>query len=292
MRLVRSVLFRLLAPRLLLTAAVLCAAAAFLAGYASVHEAASRKLALRQGPPQAVALEDYRSFAHRGPVGEIAVRARTDADLAFMFSLPGTSERAFLVPLFPLEGDRVNEAQGVIFLPVRGEQPPDVSALVTRDPSGWVGVNGLETGAGQFPLMLAGALAAQGRSLAPRPVIIQPFVDGREAALQPATDPRLAWAWLASAALILALAAAFVDVRGVPSTATMARDASRTPVVSTRFAPLPQQEEDGPAGFHAVRRAVQRAAAAGLAASVRTSRAVGALVRLVRAGIGEIRSPR
>lgn len=224
---------------------------------------------------------------HKGPAGEVVLRARADLASAFVFTLPGTSESALLMPLFPLGDEGTGVARGAVFVRIDG-QAPDAAALVARDPSGWVEVNGVEADAGPFRLMLAGALAAEGRSLGPRTVVLRPFVEGREAALQPPANPHAAWGWLALAALGLGLAAAFVDARGVRSAAKGAPHVSRAPVASTRFAPLPRQEEDGAGRIHAVRGAL----AVGWSVSVRLSRALAAGLRHVWAGIGEIRSPR
>ena len=292
MRAFRFVFSWLLVPRSLLILAGLCAAAGVVLAYVAIHDAADRKLALRQGPPPAVALEDYRPLAHRGPAGEVVLRARADLGSAFVFELPGSDERALLVPLFPLGDGQAREAHGAIFVPLEDEAVPAADGLALQDPAGWVEVNGIEADAGDFRLMLAGALAAEGRTLGARATVVRPFVGGREAAFQPPVPPSRPWAWFLTLALGLVLAAIFADARGVPTEARARTHGPRSPVVSTRFAPLQHLEDDEPvrrpAAWHALRMAAgtARSALAGLA------RLSVAAVRTVWQGIEGLRSPR
>jgi hypothetical protein len=292
MRTLRFVFGWLFMPGRLFALAALCAGAAVVLGYAAVHDAADRKLALRQGPPPAVAIEEYRPMAHRGPAGEVVLRARADLESGFVFTLPGSSERALLVPLFPLADGEAREAEGAIFLSLDGDTMPAAAALAARHPAGWVEVNGVETDAGPFRLMLAGALAADGRALGARVTVLRPFLDGREAAFQPPASPARAWAWLATVALGFALAAVYVEVRGLPPVPKATSAGPRASVVSARFAPLPQQEDEQRArGFTLwpMLRTGVRMAMAGMACLARAG-AVSA--RALRDGIGEFRSPR
>ena len=116
MRLVRVIVGFLLAPRQLLALAAFCMAAGLFWGYATVHENANRKLALRQGPPAAVAVEDYRRGANRGPAGEVVLRAVADPERPLILVMPGTDDRRLAVPLYPLAGGE--GAMGAILLPL------------------------------------------------------------------------------------------------------------------------------------------------------------------------------
>ncbi len=281
----RFVLSRFLAPRHLLVIAGLCAAVGVVLAYAAVHDAAERKLALRQGPPPAVAVEDYRSMVHRGPAGEVVLRAHVDLEAAFVFTLPGSETRALLVPLFPVGDAAAREAQGVLFLPDTGAGLPDAATLVRSDPSGWVELNGVEADAGPFRLMLAGALAAEGRALAARVTVVSPFPGGRAAALRPPARPPLGWALFLSAALGFLAAGLVLEARRPAPAARRASGQARTPVASGRFAPLPPEEDDIPAegaSTSSAARALVRAGTAGLLG----------LARALRTGLCEIRSSR
>lgn len=302
MHLVRIIVGWLLSPRQLLGMAGLCAAGGLLWGYATVHENADRTLALRQGPPPAAAIEAYSGPVHRGPSGEVVLHARADLSAPLVLTLPRDGARALAVPLFPLGGGEA--ALGAILLPLEnGETAPPADRLAALGPYGEVAVNGREIDAGDFELILAGALAAEGRSIGERFVAVRPFVEGREAALQPVADPGRMWLLPLAAAFALALGA--VRAR-LPFGAALRRRGAAAPVPAPRmttgpapgtkaaqFAPLPRQEEVSAAEESApalgTLLAVLAAAVAGLRAALRGGLA---LARIVRAGVGELRSPR
>jgi hypothetical protein len=296
MRLVRPILGFLLAPRQLLALAALCVAAGLLWGYATIHENASRQLALRQGPPAAVAVEDYRRGVNQGPAGEVVLRAAADPDRPLVLVMPGTGDRRLAVPLFPLDG--AEGAMGAILLPLAAGETIDPAALAARLGGGVVEVNGRAVDAGDFPLVLAGALATEGRHVGERFVAVEPYVDGREAALQPVSDPSRHWLWPVGAGILLALLGTVR--RFQPRLLGPVRPAPR-PVRSHRpasahFAPLPLQEEVAAmeAADAAMRlRACLATAARVLTAALRlTLRGTAAFLRLLWAGFEEIRSPR
>lgn len=230
-------------------------------------------------------------MAHRGPAGEVVLRARADLDSAFVFELPGSAERALLVPLFPLGDGQARAAQGAIFLPLGDEAAPATDTLALQDPAGWVEVGGIEADAGDFGLMLAGALAAEGRSLAARATVVRPFVGGREAAFQPpAHQPRL-WAWFLTAALGLVLTAIFADAPGAWRLGRTKAPDLRKPVDPGRFAPLQHVEDDESAGRSAVQ-VLRSATGAAWSALAGLARLATAAVRAVWQGIEGLRSPR
>jgi hypothetical protein len=103
----------------------------FLWGYATVQENANRTLALRQGPPAPVAVEDYRRAANRGPAGEVVLRAVADPSRPLVLTMPRTGEPALAVPLYPLSGG--SGAMGAILLPLEpGETAAAAEALADR----------------------------------------------------------------------------------------------------------------------------------------------------------------
>jgi hypothetical protein len=264
-------------------------------GYATVHENASRQLALRQGPPAAVAVEDYRRGANRGPAGEVVLRAVADPDRPLILVMPGSGDRRLAVPLYPLDGGE--GAMGAILLPLAPGETVDPAALAARLGDGTVEVNGRAVDAGDFPLILAGALATEGSYVGEKFVAVQPYLDGREAALQPIVDPSLHWLWPVGAGVLLALLAAvrrfLPGLLPVPHTAPVAQ---RRPPVSAHFAPLPLQEEvtasEAPDAAARIRAAF--ASAMGIIAGLLRLilRGTASALRLFRAGVEEVRSPR
>jgi hypothetical protein len=299
MRIVPKILGWLLSPRQLLALAALSAAAGLLWGYATIQENAERVLALRQGPPPAVAVEAYRGAMDRGPAGEVVLHARAEPAAPILLTMPGSGERALAVPLFPVSGGE--GARGAILLPVDGTAAmPDARALATPLADGAVEVNGRVVDSGDFALVLSGALAAQGRHVGESFVAVRPYVDGREAALQPVARPPLAWLSLIALAVLLGLAASyrhfFGGVRlGFRRAAEAAPRSAAAPSLSPHFQPLPRQEELAASEPEPARPALTALmAGAGLAlAAVRlVLRLTAGLLRLLWAGVEEIRSPR
>jgi hypothetical protein len=299
MRLVRIIVGWLLAPRQLLSLAALCSAGGLLWGYATLQENADRTLALRQGPPTAVAVESYRGAVHRGPAGEVVLHAVGQPEAPIILTMPGSGERALVVPLFPLSGEE--GAQGAIFLPLDGlEAMPDPRALATPLGDGIVMVNGRVVDSGDFGLVLAGALAVQGRHVGERFVAVRPYLDGREAALQPVANPPRTWLWPLGLALLLALAASYRQFGGglrlgFRRPAAPAPRPAAAPVVSAHFPPLPRQEEVNDRGSEpgrSVWAAIMAGAGIAMTAARILLRLTAGLLRLVWAGVEEIRSPR
>ena len=299
MRLVRNILGWLLAPRQLLALAALRAAGGLLWGYATLQENAERVLALRQGPPQAVAVEAYRGAMDRGPAGEVVLRAMAEPAAPILLTMPGSGERALAVPLFPVSGGE--GALGAILLPIDGTAAmPDPRALATSLADGAVEVNGRVVDSGDFALVLSGALAREGRHVGERFVAVRPYLEGREAALQPVAQPPQTWLLLIALAVILGLAASyrhfFGGLRlGFRRAADGVPRSAAAPAASPHFPPLPRQEELA-ASEPAVARPAFAALMAGAGLALVALRAVlrltAGLLRLVWAGVEEIRSPR
>jgi hypothetical protein len=298
MRLVRNILGWLLAPRQLLALAALCAAGGLIWGYATLQENADRVLALRQGPPPAVAVEAYRGAMDRGPAGEVVLHAMAEPAAPILLTMPGSGERALAVPLFPVSGGK--GALGAILLPVDEAAMPDPRALATPITDGGVEVNGRVVDSGDFALVLSGALAAEGRHVGDRFVAVRPYLEGREAALQPVQAPPLTWLWLIALAVLLGLAASyrhfFGGLRlGFRRAADTAPRSAAAPAASPHFPPLPLQEElvaSEPAAARLALTALVAGAGLALAVLQVVLRLTLGLLRLVWAGVEEIRSPR
>lgn len=228
-------------PRKLFLAAAALGLAALAMGYVEYHDRADRELALRQGPPPEVALQDFNPSRHTGPTGEFVIRTEVGFDQAIVLSLPGAEppRRALLAPLYPLsemgqalidtqaDGTRTaltaqvarrtgggtevrQSAIGLLFHPLEpGEAAPvDPSALTigsygTGKHGQVVALNGLTGDPDGLGLMAAGAFAASGTGLAAGFLAVQPFAEGREAGLSAISDSR---SYLVPAVLALALA--------------------------------------------------------------------------------------
>ncbi len=241
---------RLTDPRKLLLVAALIAALGLIAGYVEVHQQADRELALRQGPPPAVAIQEFRTDTHLGPADEVVVRAEADFSRSVVLALPGDARqrRAVVAPLFPLSevGSALvaaasetpasalsaqvarrapvptdaPSALGFLYHPLPADTPLPTDGSVTVAASfgegRWgtvVELNGISTTAGEFGLMAAGAFAALGIGLPDGALVVEPFTAGRVTALT-AAEPTRSHVFLFYAAFalsVVALAAALRD---------------------------------------------------------------------------------
>lgn len=290
--------FRFANPRRLVVSVFLalaagCAVASVLVAYAGLQDKASRQLALRQGPPPAITVDAFRPLLHGGPAGEIVLRAEADLDAPILFTLPGTSDRAIVVPLLAPEGD--GAVHGAILVRLEGDALPPAEVLAARLPEGAVEVSGFAEDPGPYLFMLAGALAAEDRALGPRFVAVRPFIEGREAALAPVVPPSPAWARfaLASAGFLVAAVAAYLGPRWADA---LVRPRRRVPpprpVLSGHFPPLHLPDGDPGGPGQSVLRALSRAGALG-AVGWRIAVATAIVVlRWVAGRIPEFRSPR
>ncbi len=234
-------------PRKFLLVAGLLVAMGLITGYVDVQNRADRALALRQGPPPAVALQNFAPTLHTGPAREVTVLAEVDLADPLLLSLRGSNpmKTAVVFPLFPIS-DRGAEvinarledparvavegietgpefafpnALGLLFhiLPQGETDLSKLDAYLSQDlGSGAFGevieLNGEAVEPGSFTLMADGALAAKDLKLAQNYLAVAPYVDGRKAALalppQSREHQKLYWA-----ALVLVLLALLLSVR-------------------------------------------------------------------------------
>ena len=211
---------RALDPRNLIVAASIFAAIGIVLGYMEFHDRADRELALRQGPPAPVALQDFNSGLHTAPAGEVSIHAEADLSKSVVLTLPGRkpSQRALVVPLYSLSemGAAVVEAGsdastsaltaqvarravevteqplalGILFFPIPADAaaPEDPSVLASdvygEGQFGLVAtLRGQHADPGDFALMAAGAFSAMGVAVAGEALVVRPFAEGRRAAL-------------------------------------------------------------------------------------------------------------
>jgi hypothetical protein len=161
-------------------------------------------------------------------------------------------------------------------------------------------VNGRAVDAGDFALILAGALAVEGRFVGESFVAVQPYVEGREAALQPVADPSRQWLWPIGIAFALGLVACYRSFWGGLAGAFRRRRArsraEETPAsASAHFAPLARQEEVNetePAPTGAATVVLRAVLGSALVVARVLGRVTLAVLRLLWAGVEEIRSSR
>ena len=278
----------LLSPRLWLAAAVLALGGSFVIDYVEAQRTADRALALRLGPPPLVAIQSFDPGRHVGPAREVRIVAEADVTSPLIVDLEAVSEeqRAMIVPLFPLSDVGITAVRGWIDpldggAPVRPAPRPAAPAppadalgfivhridnsarggvpsdrLASRFLGGGrygsvVIVNGERVPPGDLALVVAGAMAADGSRLAEEFVAIEPYVNGRQAALSPppssGLQSTLFWSGflLALGAIVLSIRADLSGADGpVPIRAAEARRSTgSTPKARSRFQSLPTQAE-------------------------------------------------
>lgn len=266
-------------PRRLMAVAAVLAAFGLVAGYIEAQGHADRTLALRQGPPPAVAVEAFRPRRDTGPAGEVAVYAELDPGRGRVLSRPEADPpaRVWIAPLFPLSdlgsaalksgGDTVSAQvarrapvgaapvapAGYVVWPLGPDAaPPDrVAARVFGQGSHGqvVMLNGEVAGDETLLPLVADAFAQMGLAAPAAPVAIAPYAHGREAALaRPGGEGYNRW--LFHAALVFGLLAVVrmvwqpFDGRRVPASAKPAPgDDGTPPAAHPSFAPLPSQAD-------------------------------------------------
>jgi hypothetical protein len=206
-----------LSPRAWMVTAIAAIAASFVVGYVDAQRTADRALALRQGPPPSVLLQNFRPGQHQGPAREVMVYAEADLASPVVVSIgpEGEEQTAVIVALFPVSldgqrslsarlsddaglgairpvprpsGDIVRpEAVGVI---LHWAETADADPMMLIGRTYGVGrygsvveVNGERVSAGDMSLVIKGAMAAQETRMSDDFLAIAPFEDGRVEAL-------------------------------------------------------------------------------------------------------------
>ncbi|NNF23899.1 MAG: hypothetical protein HKN63_03705 [Rhodobacteraceae bacterium] len=262
----------------MLLVAGLLVAMGLVAGYMEVSERADRMLALRQGPPAAVALQDFSHMRNTGPADEVRVFAEVDLSDPLILPLRGSDpeQRAYVVPLFPVsaEGAEVisSQIQGgdgqsaevitdmaiiaqdkppalgvlVFILPAYVETVRDTSMLLAeRYGEGRFGevveLNGESTSASAFQRMIDGAFAAKNLTLIDGYLAIAPYAEGRLAAL---SAPRVTGSHriLYAVALFLVVIAAVVSLREGSARRRAAANAAPRPPAETIYSDFPSSD--------------------------------------------------
>ena len=229
---------RLTDPRKMMLIAGLLAAMGVLAGYVEVQQRAERTLALRAGPPQTVALQDFVAARDIGSASEAAIWAEGALDRALVLTQRGANppRHAIIAPLFDVS------TAGSVRLPPEAPPPGTASTdpsllsgylihITSERPTGPIEaetlglaplgpgafgdvmrLNGAAADAGAFQLMADGAFTAQGLTLADDFVSVAPFVQGRDSALMN-QDVSLSHRALYLCALVVMLVAVAVSLR-------------------------------------------------------------------------------
>jgi hypothetical protein len=257
MRLVRIIVGWLLSPRQLLALAGLCGGCGLLWAYAAVQENANRDARPPPGsarPPRGRGLPPRREPRPRGR-GRPARRGRSVAAARPHHARHGRPPaRRAALPASRGGGGAGRHPSSAC----AGRDRPAAEALADMVADGVVEVTRTHRRCGRLPLILAGALAVEGRWVGDRFVAVQPYVEGREAALQPVADPSRPWLWPIGLGVVFALFAGWrrflpgLRLRPRPAPRAARASASARPAASAHFAPLPLQEEvaerEGPDG--------------------------------------------
>ncbi len=225
-------------PRRLVPIAALLVAAGSVMTYVSVGDRADRLLALRQGPPSPVSIQNFEALYHEGPASEVVVWAEADLDAPLVLTLRGSKpKRTFhAYPLYPVSDSgaasimaATGRSKGTVGVHAarRAEVPPNrrvaLGILVFEtgrrnpnrfDPRDYVDVlgegrhgaalevTGESVDAGDLILMVDGALSVENAVLADSHLTVAPYMDGRLAALRRARVPQpsgLVFFWTAFA---------------------------------------------------------------------------------------------
>ncbi len=257
MRLLRAIAGWFIDPSTLLAFAGVLTVAGLAGGYINVQQRAERELALRQGPPEVVAVETYESALHMGPAREVRIRAVVDLDDPLILTIPGGGETVIALPLFPVDSPS-DVALGVVVVPViDAASLPDpaelMNAVVPRGSLSEIEIGGTSDHAGDFELMVAGALSTKGMQLSGDALTVRPFLRGRELALQVPVNPPRWWLWCLSLASIFVALAGYRGLWAAPRALARARiyeeeraqskGGRNGPVRTPHFQPLPSQEE-------------------------------------------------
>ncbi len=248
MRRLPSTLYEILDPRKVLLAALLVAAGGLFLTYAEVQNQADRELALRQGPPAPILIQDFDPEDDIAAAGEVRVFGEIDMSAAVTLPVRHSDPQAWvrLVPVFPVsdigaallaerEGKDAGvlkaqverrvvsgvpnlSAAGVIIVPLSGpDAVPQDAAEFTEEivGEGHFGAVALLDGEARDPreveLVAHGALAVMDISLADHFVSVVPYLKGRAAALT-APYPAGGQNLLFVAALVLVAMAAAAQV--------------------------------------------------------------------------------
>lgn len=241
---VRRIVRRVTSPRRLMSVAVIAAALGLVVSYVEIQNRADLALALRQGPPQPVAVGVFQARSHVGPVGEIMVQGEIGMDLAQILEVTGpeAQKRVWLAPLFPLSAvgaalvNGVEETGAVTLSAQVARRAPEVAG--TAAPRGYVlwwlddtalppgaaetiavthfgrgshgavvALNGRLVEEAQLAPEITEGLAAMGLPPGVDPVGVAPYPSGREAALRadPGQSLKRPLYWLAAVFAALAI---------------------------------------------------------------------------------------
>lgn len=157
---------------------------------------AEKAAALAGGPPPAARLEAFDAARHRGPFDEIVMLAQVDLGAVYQLSRgsPASGERRWIAPLYATDARRPADAPLAVLFETEGGVPeakmrPWVEGVGPIGPI--LRLNGRLESPGSFGSMVADALGQAGLSKRVALLYVDPFLDGREAALAPNDD----WKW-------------------------------------------------------------------------------------------------
>ncbi|MEM9343099.1 MAG: hypothetical protein AAGA87_08650 [Pseudomonadota bacterium] len=247
----------LLSPKRLFSLAAVFAAAGFVAVYVDVIERVDRALALRQGPPQLVAIQEFSPGLHEGPVREVFVTAEAAFDRAVMVRLPDDREavRALVIPLYAASDATEmpkNAVMGLLYHPITPDLPEPTDPRAFADAvygEGEYGtridLNGILADRRSFEPLAKAAFSEMGVMVTDSVLGIRPFAGRRTEMLEARPEPRLIQAlFIISLSLFAASAAiAFQAPVSRPLEDVADEEDTGAPAQHPSFAPIPTQQE-------------------------------------------------
>jgi hypothetical protein len=251
---------RLIEPRRLVLFACILVAMGLVADYVQVQREVDRTLALRQGPPPAVALQGFRPSQDIGPANEVQVFAEADFSKSVVLTRRGSGEKeqVLIVPLVQISEigaslidvatDRTKSALAAqvsrrALSPDPVEQPIVYGIAIHDIPAGQaapgpeklakarfgqglhgvvVTVNGSRIRDDDIVLMADGAFTALGLSVSDDILAVRPYANGRMAYLSAPFDAA-SHRWVFGLAAFLVATALFISVGGISQRGHKAR---------------------------------------------------------------------
>ncbi|MBX2856332.1 MAG: hypothetical protein KTR21_15175 [Rhodobacteraceae bacterium] len=150
-----------------------------------------RRQALAAGAPAMVDIGTFDETKHMGPANEVSIRGQLDLSINYTLTREGkygAKTIRWMAPLYdPAAVEPENPVRAIVLESDGKPEQDDLAAMMKgiANDRPIIEINGEESGPGRFRSMVREALEEQGLTLSPDAVFIDPFLEGREAALKP-----------------------------------------------------------------------------------------------------------
>lgn len=157
-------------------------------------DAAADARALAAGPPKAVDIAVFDRARDMSPVREVMVSAQPVLDVAYRLTIErkGTDDHVFMVPLIAEGAQSETEILGIAYFPSPNEDFDNITPeLLMRGMSGFgtigpvITYNGALKSMGAWDDLTEESFFDEGLAMPSNPVVIWPYMEGREVALAP-----------------------------------------------------------------------------------------------------------